>query len=599
MKKLIIFILLSIGVSLSLIRPVYAEAIHQVYGDYTFEYGHDGQVSYLRSQRKIINFSDIFIEVGTGYYTYDNLFVPQAGAIRSRVYIYATPTSSMPLKSYNFEYEHEEATDMMYMMENGNPFLNFQNHMGLYMQIVLIMDPNITSGNSHFVGPGNQFQYWFYEYPDLHHISIKVGYEIVYNATISSFPETEGNPFEDGAMGEVRDWNYNPTNHTFSGALSYNQMFFFTITGVNFSSDDFLSGVESIDYYTYNGEKFFVFTHANSSNVLAASDPLTVAWSGFSIWNLTTNELVSYNKARALTYIEVLPNRDIFAYLYLDQIPVDELLTVSGYMDYRYVKDNLFTLGRAVYGEWNRHHFHLEANASTYGYVGSTLPQWALDIMYYSSAAGIVAGLLGMFVPGLQPISFKLLAASFALAVTTEVVGGLTTIIQGKTQEIQTISPSASLRSTLNKHYALASSSLYYQLPINAQIHKLYMGNFSKMGTNYVVPNEDTFTYTEISWITNGKVYTVDEKVIDTRAIVDTDYMDSLPKPQLSFLDLLAKYGTIVIVVGGIIVALVLIPVIEKASTSIKRIAFDPKKLLIAGVIIVVIIMFATGKIRL
>lgn len=598
MKKIVSFIILSILALMVSIQPTYAEATTQIKNDFTWGLSNDGTVMSLRSQRKEINFSDIFIQIDTAYYEYDYLFVPDAQGIHSRVYIYETPTSSIPLKSYDFEHEVPEATDVMYMMENDNPYLNFQSHIGLYMQIVLVMNPLVTSGNAHFEGPGSQFQYWFYEYPELHHFSILVGYEIIYNATIADFPETSGSPYGEGELGTVLDWNYNETTDTFSGSLLYNQRFFFTIPGVTFGSDDFLENVESVQYYSYEDEKFFLFTYTGSEEVLTAANPEAAAWSGFAIWNLTTNELVSYNKARALTYIEVLPNRDMFAYLYLDQIPVDEILTVSGFVDYRYIKNNFSTLWRTVYGDWNRHNFYLEADAETYGFVDSTLPQWALDIMYYSSAAGIAAGILGMFVPGLQPIAFKLLAMSFALAVTTEVVGGLTTVIQGQTDEIQTISPTTSLRATLNSHFALASNSAYYLLPSDATVSKLYLGNFSQIGTDYVEPNGDTFTYTEISWITNGKVYVLDEKVIDTQAIVDQDYLDSLPEEDPNFWDLLAKYGTIVIVVVGIIAVMILLPIIEKASTSLKRLVSEPRKLFIFA-IFVVIVLIMTGVIRI
>ena len=597
MKKVVSFIILSILALLVSIQPTYAEATTQIKNDFTWGLSNDGTVMSLRSQRKEINFSDIFIEIGTAYYEYDYLFVPEAQGIQSKVYIYESPTSSIPLTSYGFQHELPEATEIMYMMENDSPYLNFQSHIGLYMQIVLIMNPLVTSGNAHFEGPGSQFQYWFYEYPELHHFSILVGYEIFYNATIADLPETSGSPYGDGELGTVLDWNYDEVTDIFSGSLLYNQRFFFTIPGVTFGSDEFLDNIESVEYYTYEDEKFFLFTYTDSESVLTSANPEAAAWSGYAIWNLTTNELVSYNKARALTYIEVLPNRDLFAYMYLDQIPIDEILTVSGFVDYQYVKNNLTTLWRNVYSDWNRHHFHLEADTENYSFADSTLPQWANDIMEFSSTAGIALGLLSM-VPGLQPITLPLMALSFAIAATTRVVGGAVTFLQGETTEIESITPTTTLRAKLNEHYALASNSAYYLLPSDATVSKLYLGNFSQIGTDYVVPNGDTFTYTEITWLTNGRVYVLDEKVIDTQAIVDQDYLESLPEEDPNLWDLLAKYGTIVIVVAIIIGASIILPILEKGGTSLKRLVSEPRKVFILA-IFVVIVLIMTGVIRI
>jgi hypothetical protein len=177
-------------------------------------------------------------------------------------------------------------------------------------------------------------------------------------------------------------------------------------------------------------------------------------------------------------------------------------------------------------------------------------------------------------------------------------VGGVVTFLQGETTENESITPTTTLRAKLNEHFALASNSAYYLLPSDATVSRLYLGNFSQIGTDYVVPNGDTFTYTEITWLTNGRVYVLDEKVIDTQAIVDQDYLDALPEEDPNFWDLLAKYGTIVIVVLVIIAVMILLPIIEKGATAFKKLVSEPRKIIILGIFIFIILV-VTGVIRI
>ncbi|MDX9692202.1 MAG: hypothetical protein RBT45_07070, partial [Acholeplasmataceae bacterium] len=393
-------------------------------------------------------------------------------------------------------------------------------------------------------------------------------------------------------VGEIYGFNYSASNNTFYAQISYGNTYFLSIPNIEFDID-FFSVVESAFYYSLDGDKYIYFTFQENDPILL--NELTIdqiKWNGFAIWNLSTNELVTWNKALALTYIDVESDRDVYAYLYLDKIPVDELVSVSGYFDYQYVSDNITTLWRATYSDIQRHLFHLEAGSETFGMVDSMYPQWAEDVALYSAASAIVFGLLSL-VPGLQPITLPLFAASFTSAFLARPVGSAVTLLTGKTDEIQTITPSFTLKGKLNDHYTLATGTTY-SLPSQAQVQKLYLGNFSKSGTDYVLIDEDSFTYTEITWMTNGKIYTVDEEIIDSVAVVDRDYVNQIPieeKPFFeSLLDTLSKYGLYALSIGAAVLFIFVLPKLTTASGSVIEMIQKPEKLVVAVIIIAVLI---------
>jgi hypothetical protein len=560
--------------------------------DFTWTRGTVGGVSYIQSSRREVNFTTMRIEMSTSYYSFDNVFLPQSGSYKSRVSIYESEVSSTPLRSFYFEYESEEATEAMYLVNQNGTYtdIGVQSDFGKYYQITLIMNPSVTS-DPHFHPTTGNFQYFLVEYPDLFVFQFWIGYTVNYDATISNLPLTQGsiaNP--SGQVGQIYGYSYNASNNTFYAQISYGNSYFLSIPNIEFDTG-FFSVVESAFYYSYEGQKFIYFTFEDNDPILL--NELTIdqiKWNGFAIWNLSTNELITWNKALALTYIDVQSNRDVFAYLYLDKIPIDELVSASGYFDYQYVSDNITTLWRATYSDIHRHLFHLEAGSETFGTVGSNYPQWAEDVMMYSAVAFAAAIPLAASFP---PVGLPLLVTSFTAAFLARPVGAAYTFLMGKTDEIQTITPTITLRNKLNEHYSLATNSTYV-LPTQAKVHKLFLGNFSQAGTDYVAIDESTFTYTEITWMTNGKIYTVDEKLIDSKTVVDRDYVNKIPAEETNFLDnlwsILSKYGLWTISIGVAILFIFVLPRLVTASGSVLEMIQKPQKLVISIIIIAVLI---------
>ncbi|MBU1141617.1 MAG: hypothetical protein KKG64_03750, partial [Firmicutes bacterium] len=388
---------------------------------------------------------------------------------------------------------------------------------------------------------------------------------------------------------------------TFVANVTYYNDYPIAINNVSFGDQAFLDKVESVDYYTVDGDRYFQFNFLNNENVLlTGTGQFAQAWNGFALWNLTTNELIVYNKALALTYLDITEDREIFAYLYLPGIPMDDVLAVSGHFNYRYGYENF--LGTQKYEEWQTSLFALEKDRESYGTQSifeGALPQWSYDAAEYSLAALAVGSVLSM-IPGLQVIGVPLLFASAALMVSS-VATAIEHVTTGLISEIETITPSTTLKTTLNNHYTLASGALTV-LPSNATVEKLFLGLYTKPGTNCVEPDADTLVYTEITWVTNGQVYTLDENYIDSGAVLDVDDQAALPVEGTNTLDdffaSLGEYGIYFIILAVIVVGALVLKYLDSGLTSLSRITKDKRKLFFFALIIATILIIL-GVIRL
>jgi hypothetical protein len=190
--------------------------------DFTWTQATAGGVSYIQSSRREVNFTTMRIEMATSYYSYDNTFLPESGSYKSRVSIYESESSSTPLRTFYFAYEHEEATEMMYLVNQNGTYtdIGVQSDYGKYYQITLIMNPSVTS-DPHFHPTNGNFQYFLVEYPELFMFQFWIGYTVNYDTTVASLPLTQGSIIDpSGQVGEIYGYNYSASNNTFYAQIS-------------------------------------------------------------------------------------------------------------------------------------------------------------------------------------------------------------------------------------------------------------------------------------------------------------------------------------------------------------------------------------------
>ncbi len=475
----------------------------------------DGKI-YFYSSRIHLDTHKLKIEVPIHLENYANAFKASVGPTFnkwSRIEFYDTQSSTTLVGYFSLS---DIADYLILELDNWNMMLPYQNK---YASIVLMMDDTQGHNHTNILLEINTYR---------NEMTIEKHYPRML-AEVSDLPLTTGNPYQEGITGYGRDWAFEA--NVFAIDVVYlSTSYKLSISNVDFEDASFLNRVESVDYYSVDGEKFLQFNFFDNPNVLLPKpdgSTYTGNWNGFAVWNLTTNEFVMYNRALALTYIEVTSNREMYAYLYMPNIHIDNLLAVAGNFHYRYGYRQLNLTQR--YHDWEIATFALEKDETSLGRLGGiegALPQWTFDVIKYSTGA-VAAGAILSMIPGLQGIGFPLLFGGVA----GMLVSGVSTIhhvMTGHISELEEIFPAGALRDTLNQHYTLALETPT-TLPSNAKVHKLFLGLFTKLNTNVVEPKASTFKYTEITWVSKGEVISLDERFINTQAILDQEYLNTLP----------------------------------------------------------------------
>lgn len=606
MKKIISFLFLLVIAFFASMSVVYANPITEtnIEDSFTWDEATTGGYAYAFTNRVLVDFESIYVEMSTtllGAFNgtiqtpdWENFIIPNSGPYSSRVEVYEDELATTPLKSWFITYEAPEATELMFSNDGlGSWDIDTSTYTDKYIQFVLMLNTTSKPEDFYYTTTNRMNNF-----PESWDFNVDVTYTTT-QATVADLPQTAGNPYQEGLTGEVFDWGYIEQSNSFIATIRYYNDYMLTIENVGFADPAFLNKVDTIDYYTVDDDKFLQFNFINNENVLlTGSGQFAQQWNGFAVWNLSTNEFVQYNKALALTYLEVTEAREIFAYLYLPNIPIDDVLAVHGHYNYQYGYKNVFGVQR--YHDWETASFFLEKDQTSYGSQGvfeGTLPQWSYDAVTYSLAA-LAAGSVLSMIPGLQIIGVPLLFASAALMISAG-VDAIDHVITGKVDEIETITPNTTLRTTLNNHYTLAAGSLTV-IPSQAQVHKLFTGLFTRIGTNVVVPDADTLVYTEITWATNGQVYTLDDKLIDSEAILDQDYQNNLPpEGEGGFFDnLFAGLPTWLVWLIVIVIVLYFLPTVDKGASSLTNIFSNRKKTLLITIIVVLLLIVA-GVIRI
>lgn len=400
----------------------------------------------------------------------------------------------------------------------------------------------------------------------------------VVNATVQDLPTTTGNPFPDaesnGIYGSVH-FNVNPINHELSRTVSYAGNTY-QMAKVILDDISFLQNVEKSYYYTKGEDKFMAFFHKDGDFL---SGSTAKKWGGFTIWNLTTNEIIVTNRVWVLTYVDVTSDHKAFAYYYMPEIPVEDLLSVALTFQYRIGKKGIGTLWSQQWSEWETKELRLEKDAQS---LEAAIPQWTHDV-YTASTVALAAGAILTAIPGTQPIGIPLLAIG-SIGLATASTGELIARLSGGLNEIEQVIPDTILKNKINKHYSdVAGKEITINLATN-KLYKLYLGSYSGSMVNYVEFDESSFTYTEVSWVSNGTVYVMDGEHIFGQFNVDDKYELEKPKDDpglLPTIDMIIE--AVIFIVAAFVVGSVVVILIKQGILT------DPKKALVFFIVVSII----------
>lgn len=404
----------------------------------------------------------------------------------------------------------------------------------------------------------------------------------------SQLPSTTGRPSNpSGDWGYISGFHFNPTNHTVNFTVSYMGEHFsvlpFTVTADDYT---FLSEAKQIKYYTsLQGDRIlYINFHEDESTLLLANSSFedVTEWRGEALWNLTQNDVHVTN---AVTYYAYIPEIDqdgnVYAYFYMPNIDVDDLISVTSVLTYRY---------------WNHASwdvlglFDMEPGettsmtvTSTKGESSSVNPTW-VESTYQS--VGIATPLLAMataaaFVP---VYGWAVAAAGIILTGVLYAADNLEWFAYDVDQ-IEHVIPSPNLTDDINTYIRTKPNAQDFN-PGTDELYKLHLATLQDGDRVEII--EDMSDAIQIVWESNGSIFVANEPYIKG------DFMGPGTETPPD-VEGIAWLGLIPILVSGGVALLIIVTGVFKAGvmtrSGVKLSRFIP--LVILAVIIGLLLYFS------
>lgn len=330
-------------------------------------------------------------------------------------------------------------------------------------------------------------------------------------------------------------------------------------------------------YYVYEGQKYFLINHGTTS-MFTSRNVKTQTWVDYTVWNLTTNEINTFERFNVYMYTKLEEANNAYAYFYADEFIIENLLSVSLSMRYRYT----YLIGNP--GEWKDYQQVLEA-----GVISKVDPtSWQADFLSTTAVATTVLS----FIPGVRwP----------ALIVGTSVMAYLGSTVQtslvsyGDISQIQKIVPTNTLVSELNKAY-LNNYPNFSGLNSNMPVFKLHLGQFNETFSTGIdidpefnaVGNQKGLNIIQFTYMTEGQVYTIDGE--DINLIFTPGQGTDGNNPNIPIPDI--DVDLPLMIAGGLFVVIVVMGVLNHKG-GISRLGLDGLfKIIIIGLVVALLVYF-------
>jgi len=343
-----------------------------------------------------------------------------------------------------------------------------------------------------------------------------------------------------------------------------------------------------------------------------ASNWQTQEFIPYTIWNLSTNEMVQHNRINVYMHMTLGDANHIVGYFYVDDFVIDRLMQVSTVFNYRW--DPLV----GSKSDWIPQAVILEDTATSEGNTSWQLKAAASSISATAVATGIAA-----MIPGGQPFAFGLFLMGSAITsyftyLAEDYPGALHV---GDTNQIELANVDQALLTDINDRFIELDPNFTNIDTSTFPLWKLDFGAYDEFGkTPEVDPN--SINVVSLTYQTNGTVYTLDAEQIETEADVD-DYLDPdndsgiidpYPDDDEDWLDSVKAFwndhvkqlfdtypGLIIFVfIFAVVMYLSVLSWISKVYKRSKKglqVFFTPFGLLMTALIAIVIYMLATGVI--
>lgn len=324
-------------------------------------------------------------------------------------------------------------------------------------------------------------------------------------------PTTTGNPENPiGDWGTVKNLSINDGNNI-SFNIEYNGITYPIVSFVMTGSLDFINKSNDILYYTHpdTNDKMIYFNFGDTldSAILTATsyEDLT-QWKGEALWNLTTNEVKTKNVLRVYNYIPDIDNDgNIYSYFYMPDVDIDNLISVSGMLAYRYWDDGLLGLANPEPGDINYKNV-----SAVRGETSSSNPTWVEDAYKSSYLASSIIG-LGTVAGILPGYGWAIAGASFLIGATLN-IADVNQWFAYDIEQINNVMPSVALTNDINNYISQKSDDEAFN-PDTDKLYKLHLATLQ--GGDDVEIMGDLSNITQVVWETDGEIILLESENID------------------------------------------------------------------------------------
>lgn len=415
------------------------------------------------------------------------------------------------IETFYFDYLNDDDT-VMYLLNDDGEIEDLSGYKDYSMSIQLIVDYNLgyddrDSVKTTFDNNLEIFCPWEISYIP---VTTPTPDDPNNDDQILSLPITGGSIFDgDFDMGSV---TYEVDGYNVEFQIFYNGIYY-----LNYSFDNetdmsiFNNNFESF-YYSYDDVKFIVINHGDQS-MFTTRDWRAQTFVPYSIWNLNTNEIVTYQKTSVYLYMTVGDANHIVGYFYTDEFIIDRLMSVSTMFNYRW--DPLI----GSKSDWIPQIAVLEDTDRTDGTI-----DWRLQAASISATAAVIGAALP--IPGVNLALFLVgsVSAAYFTAVGYEAVIDGNSLLSFSTNEIEEFSPTDSFKQEVNNKY-IDSNTDFEGIDLDVfKMWKLDFGAYNVFGKTPEV-DPDSISVIEMVYETNGNVYTISSDLINTHGSID-DFLD-------------------------------------------------------------------------
>jgi hypothetical protein len=325
-----------------------------------------------------------------------------------------------------------------------------------------------------------------------------------------ALPETTGSP-----VNPIGDWgtvsNISIDNQRVSFNINYLGV---TYPILSFTVDgdlDFIDESNDVLYYSdpTTGDRilYFNFGETLDSAILAARTFSTVnVWKGEALWNLTQNQIKVTDVLTVYNYIpEVDEDGNVYSYFYMPDVPMDNLISVSAVLAYRYWDDGFLGIGELEPGE-----VQYKAVAAVRGETTSVNPTWVETTYKTSYLVGGVAAVATATVGWIPVYGWGVAGAAFLVGGALQ-VSDVNEWFAYDVDQIQHVIPSVALTNEINS-YILETSGEDSFTADTDKLYKLHLATLQDEDNVQIMG--DLSNVTQVVWETDGEIFVVNDEYI-------------------------------------------------------------------------------------